>query len=511
MTADIDMKERVELATPAKPNENAKPTAEIGESGLLHFHGQIEEAYIRELRYPQAYAKLNEIRRRDPTIASLANAVKLLSHTAIWSVEPAGSSDVDKRAAEFLEQSLADMSLTIQDAVEDFLSALWFGWSWSEIVYKRRKGPGSDPASKYDDGGIGWRKWAPRRQSTFYRWEFDDTDTVQGLWQMTRNGKQIYLPIKKSLHFTPDRDMGNPEGMSVLEPVYESWHYVKNLQIINGMGFERAFVGLPVFEYAEDYTPTEEDRKLVAAIGRALRVDEKAWVGVPAGVKFRLETVTNSNATSLLDAIKQYRIWMLMVVMADFMALGVLSSGGSYSLGQDKSELFLMAVDGWLDKIAHPDNLGILNRYAVPRLFAYNSGFDGMTDYPRIKHSSVQKPNLPALADFLSALYNFILPDPNLEKELRSLANLPPPMASTTRYASRDTQADNPEDKSQEETEEPEESPETGDEAVTDAELARRRRYHRGLQPRGMGYFELQFHKSLREFKREQRQLLVQP
>jgi len=465
--------------------ENANTTDELGVTGLMQFHGAIEEAYLPELRYPTAYDKYNEMQRRDPTIASLLNAIKLLARTATWSVEPASSKEPDQRAAEFLEQCLGDMSITMEDVVEDMLSALPFGWSWSEIVYKRRQGRRADPASKYDDGSIGWRKFAPRRQSSLYRWEFDENGGVQGMWQTARTDPKVrYLPIQKSLHFVAQRDMGNPEGISILEPVYESWHYVKNLQIINGIGFERAFVGLPVFGYVEGYEPSDKDKALVASIGKKLRVDEKAYVALPANITFDLKTVSHNNATSLLDTIKQYRIWMLMVVLADFLALGTVASGGSYSLGQDKSELFLMAVDGWLDKIAHVDKLGVLNRYAVPRLFDYNT-LDGITDFPRIKHSSVQKPNLPALSSYLQSLSAYIMPDPALEAELRRVANLP--------------QADVSEPKGNAPTANPQVGIE--EDAVDQADLARGVRWRAGLKPRDATFYERQFQRALREFQ----------
>ncbi len=416
--------------------ERAKPTDELGVTGLLSFFGQIEEAYLPELRWPAAYAKFNEMRRRDPTIASLLNAITLLARTTSWTVEPAGTTDPDKKATEFLEQCLADMSHTAEDAVEDLLTALPFGWAWSEIVYKRRKGPSADPASKYSDGAIGWRKWAPRRQSSFYKWEIDKNGGVQGLWQhvlITESGQSAlnFLPINKSLHFTAQRDQGNPEGVALLEPVYEAWHYVKNLQIISGIGWERSFVGLPKFTYGtpvDPYTPTDDDKKIVERTGKGLRVDEKAFVALPGQIGFELVTVSNQNAMALLDTIKDYRVTMLQTVLADFLALGTSTRGGSYSLGQDKSTLFLMAVDGWLDKIADPDKLGILNRYAVPRLFSYNN-FDGITDYPRIKHSTVQKPNLEVMSRYLAALTNYIVPDADLEDTLRKEGGLPPKAA----------------------------------------------------------------------------------
>lgn len=408
--------------------ERAKPTDELGTSGLNQFYGLVSEAYRKELRWPAAYSTLSQMQRRNPTIASVVNVVKLLARTASWEVEPASDGGPDQLAAEFLQQCLDDMSLGIRDATDDLLSAIPFGWSWSEIVYKRRKGPDADPASKYDDNRIGWRKFAPRRQASFYKWEFDDSGGVQGLWQLDPSDATThYVPIEKSLHFVAQRDMGNPEGLSILEPAYEPWFFIQNLQIIDGIGFERAFNGLPKFTYGtpdNPYTPTVQDKADVAAMGKGLRVDEKAYVALPGQIGFELLTTTNTNADSILNTIKYHAITILQVVLADFIALGTTSTGGSYALGQDKSELFLMAIDGWLDKLAHPDDLGILNRYAVPRLFNYND-FPGITDYPRIKHTSVQKPNLPALSSYLSALSNFIHPDAILEADLRAKANLP--------------------------------------------------------------------------------------
>jgi hypothetical protein len=276
------------------------------------------------------------------------------------------------------------------------------------------------------------------------------------------------MPIGKSLHFIAQRDMGNPEGLPLAEHVYEPWHFVKNLQIINGIGFERSFVGLPSFKYGtpeNPYEPTAADKAIVERTGKGLRVGEKAFVALPGQIGFELLTTSNPNALSLLDTIKYYLIVILQTALADFIALGTTSSGGSYALGADKSQLFLMAVDGWLDKIAHPDNLGVLNRYAVPRLFGYNT-FEGITDYPRIKHSSVQKPDLGALGTYLQALTNYIHPDAILEARLRQLGNLPEADAKT-RFQNQSPSANPPPTNSapgDDDEADPTNSPETGEE-----------------------------------------------
>ena len=114
---------------------------ETGKTGLLAFAGQVQEAYTSVLNWPAAYKIFNEMRRRDPTIRTLWNALILFARTATWYAEAGGKADGDRRAADFVQSCLEDMSHTVEDAVEDALSAVLFGWSWLEVVYKRRAGP----------------------------------------------------------------------------------------------------------------------------------------------------------------------------------------------------------------------------------------------------------------------------------------------------------------------------------------------------------------------------------
>ena len=275
------------------PEAKWNPTDELGATGLLSFAGQVQETYIEDLRWPAAYAIYDEMRRRDPTLRSMLNAVCLLARQASWRVTPASDKPADREAADFVESCREDMSITFADWLDDCMSFLPFGWSWFETVYKRRQGQQPDrsdkASSQFDDGKTGWRKWAVRRQSSFHRWEFDEGGGVRGLWQMPAPDYRLrFIPIEKSLHFVAERDGGSPEGLALFEAAYEPWHYIKNLQIIGGIGWQRAFVGLPVFEYLERPSPDDKDR--VDDMGQGLVVDAKQYVAVPPQVKFRLES-----------------------------------------------------------------------------------------------------------------------------------------------------------------------------------------------------------------------------
>ena len=79
-----------------------------------------------------------------------------------------------------------DMSVSWQDALSEMLSFLTFGWSYHEILYKRRQGRRADSrSSRYDDGLIGWQDFAIRAQDSLVRWEYGPDDELRGMVQVT--------------------------------------------------------------------------------------------------------------------------------------------------------------------------------------------------------------------------------------------------------------------------------------------------------------------------------------
>jgi len=390
----------------AKVSQKFKIEEEIGRTGLAQWYGMVEERFVKDLYGKDGITKFDEMRRRDPTIRSLLYATKLMARTSQWkAVAASDKPGPDQEAAEFLQSCLEDMSHTVIDAIDDALSMLPFGWFWQEICYKRRLGATGKHASQFDDGKIGWRKWAPRKQSSWQKWEFDEAGGLAGMWQWPqpqRGGEHIFLPIEKSLHYVTESDCGNPEGISLNESIYETWYFLKNLLPLLGIGFERSFVGLPYFKWREGVKPDPEDRAAVEAMGKGLRMGEKAFASIPSSIEeFDLKSVANPVAGDILATIKYMRALILQTALADYINLGV-SETGSWALGRDKSQLFLMATNGWLDKIA-----AVLNRFAVPRLFGYNE-FASITAYPQIDHTMIEKPDLEELGQFIERIGPYI-------------------------------------------------------------------------------------------------------
>src|SRR6266700_5966451 len=154
-----DTENLVDLRPGDKLSEKAL-YASVGTTGLGRFGGWVQDELLPELWGRRWRTTVREM-LRDPTLGSALFAIEMLSRQVDWHVDPADDSSEAEDIADFCEGCLHDMSRSWGDTLAEFLSMLPFGFSYNEIVYKIRKGPGQDDPklrSKFDDGKIGWRK-----------------------------------------------------------------------------------------------------------------------------------------------------------------------------------------------------------------------------------------------------------------------------------------------------------------------------------------------------------------
>ena len=157
---------------------------ELGSSGLLRSgqRGLVYEEFLPQLRDERARKVYREMRDNDPTVGAMLYAIEMLIRQAEWRME-----GEDQDLVEFVESCLGDMSTSWEDFLAEVLSMLVYGWSWHEVVYKRRLGPDQkDPSkrSQYADGKIGWRKMPIRSQDSLSEWVFDEEGGIQDMVQM---------------------------------------------------------------------------------------------------------------------------------------------------------------------------------------------------------------------------------------------------------------------------------------------------------------------------------------
>ena len=233
---------------------NMADNKEIGRVGQRRYAGTIYEEFLPELRGKRGIAVFHEMSENDDVVGAILFAIEMLVRQCDWNVEPGGDTAKDKEAAEFVESCMDDMQDTWIDTISEILSFITYGWSFHEIVYKRRMGNTRDARtkSKYTDGLIGWKKLPIRAQETLYQWEYDAEDNLLGMTQQPPPYYGTYtIPIEKALLFRTKNRKGNPEGRSILRNAYRSWYFKRRIQEIEGIGIERDLAGLPVIHAPE--------------------------------------------------------------------------------------------------------------------------------------------------------------------------------------------------------------------------------------------------------------------
>lgn len=439
------------VTTEDVPNRTS-PYTELGVTGLKRWSGYVDEEFLPALRGRKAVQIYKEMSENDAMVGALLFSIDMLIRAVDWHVQPASSADIDQQAAQFIESCMADMSHTWDELVSEILSMLPFGWSWHEVVYKKRQGTNRNQElnSNYSDGLIGWRKMPIRAQETWLQWVFDDAGETVAMVQLAPPTYQrTVIPRSKSLLFRYQHAKNNPEGRSLLRNAYRSWYFKKRLEEFEGIGIERDLAGLPVAYVPADYLNAKTDTpqwKMVDAFRRmvrSVRRDEQEGVIMPLAYdeetkqplyKFELMTSGGARQFDTNTIISRYEQRILMTVLADFIMVGHQDTG-SYALHVDKTGIFRSALNAVVKSIAD-----VFNRVEIPRLFALNGW--SLERLPQLMPTDVDPPDLTQLGAFIqqmTASGMTFFPDQDLEAFLRTTAKLPP--VSPEVAAERDQQA----------------------------------------------------------------------
>lgn len=405
---------------------------EIGRVGQRRYGGIFYEEFLSELRGRKGAEVFTEMSNNDETIGAILFAIEMLVRQASWNVEPGGSTAKDREAAEFVKSCMDDMQQTWIDTISEILSFLTYGWSFHEIVYKRRMGRTKDnrTSSKYDDGLIGWMKLPIRSQETLYQWEYDDQDDLIGMTQMPPpDFGLITIPMNKAMLFRTRSRKDNPEGRSILRTAYRSWYFKRRIQEIEGIGIERDLAGLPVITTPEGMDIWDKDdedmnaiRAGLEAMVKNIRRDSTEGLVLPFGYTFELTSTGGSRQFDTNSIIARYDTKISQTVLADFIQLGH-ESVGSFALSSDKTNLFSMAICAFLDIICQT-----FNSQGIPALIDINGDhFAGVTDYPRLTHGDIEDVDLATMATYIKDMTSIgvIIPDESLEDYVRQLGKLP--------------------------------------------------------------------------------------
>ena len=396
----------------------SKSTAmtELGVAGGFSTQGYYkQEEFLPALQGSRAIRKFREMRENDPIIGATLTAMDMLIRAVEWKFEGG-----DERGLQFAQTLFDDMEGTFEDFLSEVLTFLPFGFSFFEVVYKRRMGTSPNLRtnySKHSDGLIGIRKLAPRAQWTIDRFDVAPSGDILGAFQSaTHVMGQAYIPMSKALLFRTTSINNDPFGRSVLRNAYLPYYYASHLQTIEAIAIEREMNGMPVGKVPSEYLAENADeskKRFVTEFARILRdvrFNEQGYIILPSDpyvnengtlsnapkVSFELTASKGTRDIDIDKVIRRHQHNIARTVLADFIMLGQ-SDRGSFALSQSKTDLFLRSIEGFIDNIT-----SIINRELITKVWMLN-GFD-LSDIPQLKRGRVSPVNLEELGRFVARL-----------------------------------------------------------------------------------------------------------
>jgi len=433
--------------------------SELGSTGLKVSGGIIQEEFIPELKGLKAVKVYRQMRDNDPTVGAIMFAIEMMMRQVDWKVVltkdlpgekslpnpdatpsqdqpsdvslPASDQDIERDPrAMFLASCMNDMSDSWSSLMTEVLSMLTYGWSWQEIVYKRRDGATGrkNTNSKFSDGLIGWRKMPIRAQESLSSWVIASDGSIEAMVQQSDAGGTVEIPLSRSLLFRTQVVKDNPEGRSALRNSYRAWYFKTKIEEIEGIGLERDLAGLPMMTAPEGLDLWNANdalavtqRQLAEDMVRSIRRDEQEGILKPFGWELELLSSGGRRVFDTNQIISRYDQRIAMTVLADFIQLGHSNRFGSFALSKSKTSLFNTALNGWMNMIRD-----VLNQHALPQLFALNGM--SLESHPRLDHEDVNIPDIEAIGIYLKNLSQSgmrVFPNPVLEESVLRSAHLP--------------------------------------------------------------------------------------
>jgi hypothetical protein len=383
---------------------------EYGRSGLQYYlPGWIRRDFLPELQGRQLWLVYEQMGSNDAYVGAALNAYSLFIRRATWHVDTVVSENKSNGSAEFLEQCMHDMWHSWQTFIATAAKpVLQFGFAPFEKIFKERRGEQDDErySSLYDDGAIGWANFSFRSPDTILHWDYDPNDVTRliGLTQLAAPDWRVtFIPIQKILNLRAEPGKDNPEGRSILRPVWRAWRTKTILEDLRNIIIERGGAGLPWAEVpanianAPVLAASDPDNPAVAdalasynSIVETLEnitQDTQKWLITPqvwgpdGQPQIKIGFLQPSMGTDIIGhitaSIDAEAKAILIATMTEFQALGM-GGTGSLALSRDKTDNFTLAVAATCTSFQES-----INSQAVKQLFHLNPQFEFEKGQPR--------------------------------------------------------------------------------------------------------------------------------
>jgi hypothetical protein len=293
--------------------------------------------------YDMDYVKgrgYKEYRRmmKDPQIKVGVSIIKLFLASRELKITSASDAPEDIAAAQFVEDNISDLSTSMRKVRKNLYTALPYGFSACEVVYKI----GTDGLIRIKGFYSIHRKTLEHPE----RFEYNDYGDLINIIQDV-DGEKIPIPIDKVLLYSFDEEFDEPEGNSILEEIYDNF-FIKS----------KIFKWLAIFLQKNENPTTigkSSNAKYAKKMNKQLEEISEGRTQMTIGKDddvFVLESAHRGEgffkAIGLHDNVIFRRLFL------GTLLFGQDATSGSYAQSQTQFDVTKMLLDGVHEEIAEP-------------------------------------------------------------------------------------------------------------------------------------------------------------
>lgn len=404
---------------------------ELGVTGLNRMGSHVYEEWHRQLQGRRGMTMYREMWDSEIILDISVRYIMMLCAFVPWKPSPKDANNPEAvKWAEWFKNMMKAMKRPWYSFIMDALTALPFGFSYSEVCFQELK-----------DGTVGWEKFSPRSQEALDGWLYDEKEKeCLGLYLRPVYGPVTFVPKWKAFHFVPFGFRENPEGRSMFRSSFMTYKALKEKRRIEGVGFDRNVSGYPMafapphyFDAALNNDDSPEARVLanLAKLAYNVRMDSRMGAVFPSpynkdgsrsGFDLAFATVNGAASSTPLGAsIVRDETRLSMAMHCEMLMLGQDGRTGSHAMHSDKTTMVGRVAYALMDMIAD-----ILNTDCIPKLMQYN-GVEDPELWPQLGHDDVEEVDVNSILNSLKSMFDMGMPvdNPDITRKILQRLGLP--------------------------------------------------------------------------------------
>lgn len=322
----------------------------------------------------------------------------------------------DKKIEDFVNDCFEQMQDSLPLYIRDILSALWAGYSATEIVWKAS---GSNIVPDY------LATYHPR--TIYFNVNRDtgrllDDGVTQYRWY---SGSPVILPSNKVIIYTHNKKFGNPYGESQLKRVRKNWILKDPLlkMWVNALDkFGTPLLAALINDPDAEFPDPDNPEKMVSNIEYSARLLANVQNGTglvlahgqngekPTDVK-SLTTGGQGMSEGFFTAVTYLNKMMLRGLLVPSLIFDEGQRQGSYALGQAHFDIYQMMLDSIFKQVNE-----VLIEQLVRRMIEYN--FGPQKDYGSFPEKEMNETDRKVMADIFLEMTNAGYLRPEVQEHL---------------------------------------------------------------------------------------------